>query len=174
MSVASFSAFQPWKKLLYIRQDYPDNYVDESFLEQMQKNVNVRTHYYWTVAHRTCAVTQHISSIMVFTAIFVHLYSGLLSPTTLLMITAVSVFIGYAIWDIIVFRQRLKTTIYRGRIFKSAALLFAILVGLTPILKTLTKEISSDTVWTLTVMMILANLVFHDYSAQDVLRVRYW
>lgn len=27
-----------WKKLLYVRQAYPDNYVDHTFLEEMQKN----------------------------------------------------------------------------------------------------------------------------------------
>ena len=29
---------QPWQKILYIKQDYPDNYVDASFLKQMKKN----------------------------------------------------------------------------------------------------------------------------------------
>ena len=29
---------KPWRKILYEIQDYPDNYVDESFLEQLRKN----------------------------------------------------------------------------------------------------------------------------------------
>ena len=29
---------KPWRKILYERQDYPDNYVDASFLEEMKKN----------------------------------------------------------------------------------------------------------------------------------------
>ncbi len=28
----------PWQKLLYVKQDYPDNYVDDTFLEELQKN----------------------------------------------------------------------------------------------------------------------------------------
>lgn len=32
---------RPWRKLLYIKQDYPDNYVDHTFLEEMQKNGSV-------------------------------------------------------------------------------------------------------------------------------------
>ena len=31
---------KPWKKILYEEQDYPDNYVDESFLDELKKNGN--------------------------------------------------------------------------------------------------------------------------------------
>lgn len=27
-----------WRKILYEEQDYPDNYVDASFLDEMRKN----------------------------------------------------------------------------------------------------------------------------------------
>lgn len=29
---------QPWRKLLYVKQDYPDDHVDDTFLEELQKN----------------------------------------------------------------------------------------------------------------------------------------
>ena len=29
---------QKWKKLLYEQQEYEDNYVDSSFLDEMKKN----------------------------------------------------------------------------------------------------------------------------------------
>ena len=29
-----------WRKILYEEQDYPDNYVDESFLDELKKNGN--------------------------------------------------------------------------------------------------------------------------------------
>ena len=35
------SAPSPWRKLLYIKQNYPDNHVDHTFLEEMQKNSTV-------------------------------------------------------------------------------------------------------------------------------------
>jgi phosphatidylinositol glycan class C protein len=31
----------PWRKLLYVKQDYPDNYVDDTFLDALQKNGNL-------------------------------------------------------------------------------------------------------------------------------------
>ncbi|KAI9105018.1 phosphatidylinositol N-acetylglucosaminyltransferase subunit C [Phlyctochytrium arcticum] len=161
-----------WQKLLYIQQDYPDNYVDDSFLEEMKKNVNVRQHHYWTVVHRTTAVSQQISSVLIFVAVFVHLYTGMTSPRNLIGLSFGALAVGYVIWDFCTFRGRLKWH-NRFRIFRSSFIILLVLVLLTPILTTLTKEISSDTVWALTVMMILANLVFHDYTSRDVIKVRF-
>jgi hypothetical protein len=42
---------QPWRKLLYVRQDYPDNYVDSTFLEEMKKNGKMRSRQDVTMIH---------------------------------------------------------------------------------------------------------------------------
>ena len=36
--IAMMKRKKSWRKILYERQDYPDNYVDASFLEEMKKN----------------------------------------------------------------------------------------------------------------------------------------
>lgn len=28
----------PWQKLLWVKQNYPDNYVDSTFLDELQRN----------------------------------------------------------------------------------------------------------------------------------------
>ncbi|KAJ2794749.1 glycosylphosphatidylinositol anchor biosynthesis, partial [Coemansia guatemalensis] len=75
---------RPWRKLLYIQQDYADDYVDDTFLMELQKNANVRMYDYSTVAMQTTVVTQHISSIVVFIAVFINLYQGDLTGGLLL------------------------------------------------------------------------------------------
>ncbi|KAJ2826745.1 glycosylphosphatidylinositol anchor biosynthesis, partial [Coemansia erecta] len=75
---------RPWRKLLYIPQDYPDDYVDNTFLMELQKNANVRMYNYSTVVMQTTVVTQHISSIAVFIAVFINLYRGALTGNLLL------------------------------------------------------------------------------------------
>lgn len=90
---------KPWKKLLYIKQDYPDNYVDKSFLEEMQKNVNVQIYRYWDVVLESLAISQHFSSIIIFIAIFIHLYANNMSASNLLTIGTISTSIGFAVWD---------------------------------------------------------------------------
>ncbi|KAI8927659.1 phosphatidylinositol N-acetylglucosaminyltransferase subunit C [Entophlyctis helioformis] len=119
-----------WRKLLYIRQDYPDNYVDNSFLKQMKKNVNVRQLSYWDVVSETFRVSQQLSVIMVFVAVFIHLHEGVV-------------------------------------------LFFTMLLGLTPILKNLTKDISTDSIWFMTILMLLANLLFHDYGSSTSTHTRF-
>lgn len=32
----------PWQKLLWVKQNYPDNYVDSTFLDELQRNGKIR------------------------------------------------------------------------------------------------------------------------------------
>lgn len=59
------------------------------------------------------------------------------------------------------------------KIFKGAVLFFLTLLGLTPILKTLTEKTSLDTIWALTVILFLANLAFHDYGSGNRRNIKY-
>lgn len=47
---------------------------------------------------------------------------------------------------------------------KSAAIVGLLLFGSSPILKTLTQETSSDTIWVLVVLLFITNCLLHDYS----------
>ena len=44
---------------------------------------------------------------------------------------------------------------------------------MTPILKNLTKDISTDSIWSLTMMMLAANLLFHNYSSSPFAHTRF-
>jgi hypothetical protein len=54
-------------------------------------------------------------------------------------------------------QQRLTTA-------KSAALIYAALLGLSPILKSLTRSTTSDSIWALSTWLLLMNVAFFDYS----------
>lgn len=53
--------------------------------------------------------------------------------------------------------QRLSTA-------KSAALIYCALLGLSPILKSLTKSTTSDSIWAMSCWLILTNIFFFDYG----------
>lgn len=53
--------------------------------------------------------------------------------------------------------QRLSTA-------KSAALIYCALLGLSPILKSLTQSTSSDSIWAMSCWLILTNIFFFDYG----------
>lgn len=68
------SSSPKWQKLLYIKQNFPDNHVDTaSFLKLMKRNSNVRPLKYWKVVGESGRVTQQISVIFIFLALYIHL-----------------------------------------------------------------------------------------------------
>ncbi|KAG5462728.1 MAG: LOW QUALITY PROTEIN: phosphatidylinositol N-acetylglucosaminyltransferase-domain-containing protein [Olpidium bornovanus] len=157
----------PWRKLLYIKQNYPDNHVDVTFLEEMQKNVNVRSYKYWEVVCDTGVIVQQISSIVVFVAIFIYLYFEVLLPITLTTIGTTLTGAGYVFWDLSSRKADPSFEHKRKKVAKGALLFSLTLLGLSPILKTLTKDSSSDSIWALAVCLFLANLLFHDYRSSN-------
>lgn len=56
---------------------------------------------------------------------------------------------------------------------KTGILIFAILLGFSPILKTLTDKTSSDTIYALTVIFFIGNLFLHDYSGKITKNIRF-
>ncbi|KAG0200617.1 hypothetical protein BGX28_006349 [Mortierella sp. GBA30] len=166
----------PWRKLLYVKQDYPDNYVDDTFLEELQKNANVRHYEYWSVVLESTIITQHISSIVIFVAVFIYQYQmdqKELSSHGLISIGTAGTAIGYGFWDWSNTMLTPDSNFQRRKIFKGAVLFFLTLLGLTPILKTLTDQTSDDTIWALTVLLFLANLAFHDYGSGNRRNIKY-
>ncbi|KAJ1834184.1 glycosylphosphatidylinositol anchor biosynthesis [Coemansia sp. RSA 2711] len=165
---------RPWRKLLYIQQDYPDDYVDETFLMELKKNANVRMYNYTTVALQTTVVTQHLSSIMVFIAVFINLYRGTLTGSALLWCSTVTAVLGIISWDLLSLTLRTPVQrIIRFGTIKAAVLFALLLFGLSPILRTLTEDTSSDTIWAMTVIFFCVNLAFHDYSTGNLTNIRF-
>jgi phosphatidylinositol glycan class C protein len=126
-----------WKKILYQKQEFEDNYVDSSFLNLMQKNVNVKELQYWEVVVSTCRITQQTSTIVMF-----------LNKSFLFQLFCIT----------------FCTCLVPKRYWISGILFSTVLVFMTPILKDLTRDISGDTIIWMTIGMFLINLLFHDYD----------
>ncbi|KAL4210743.1 phosphatidylinositol N-acetylglucosaminyltransferase [Rhizopus microsporus] len=156
----------PWQKLLWVKQNYPDNYVDDTFLDELQRNVNVITYDYWATVYESGVITQQISSVIIFIALFIYLQSNVMSGHYLIWAGSLSTGAGYIFWDLIMLKTRNDYEFKRQRVVKSAFFFFITLLGLSPILKTLTEKISDDTIWALTVICFLIHVLFHDYSTQ--------
>ncbi|KAJ1968414.1 glycosylphosphatidylinositol anchor biosynthesis [Dimargaris xerosporica] len=193
---ASPATKRPWRKLLYVKQDYPDNYVDESFLENLQKNVNFQSYDYGTLIQESTVITNHVSSVLVFVAVFIQLYHGRLDPHVLVSVGTLATAGGVMVWEWLLAAPRdpvagttqthtdsvtLPTKpggptatavpmasmraprLYHSSLVKTAAVFFLTLLGLSPILRTLTQDISSDSIWAMSVCLFLINILFHDY-----------
>ena len=155
-----------WEKILYKEQEYPDNYVDSSFLQEMEKNVNVRPLSYWDVVWETIPVSIHTSAILFFVGIFIHLYNDLLSASLLISMSFLTCISGYFIWDFYLDGVQ-RSYANRAKILSSSIILTIIIMGLSPLLKTLTRDISSDSLWAMTMFMLIGNAAFHDYTCPN-------
>jgi len=162
-----------WQKLLYIQQDYPDNYVDETFLEELQKNVNVHTYKYWTLVRESSVISQHLSSMIIFIGVFIHLYNENLTENTLIFSSTSLLVILFFIWAFKMKDIDQRFIVNKLGMVKTGILLFAILLSFSPILKTLTEKTSSDTIYALTVIFFIGNVILHDYSGKITKNIRF-
>lgn len=193
-----------WKKLLYLKQPYPDNHVDSSFLELMRRNTNVSVKLYSKTVMEASRVTQQLSVAFLFLRFFLYLkfsVSGLgmsdwkvmtmtgmindqwesitsnasleliFTSTTnvlaLFLIGFTSTVCTIAIstqWTSI--RTNLNSTT-----LSNAAVFSMVLIGLTPILKNLTRDVSDDSLFAFTAFLLCWNLLLCDYGEGGGARV---
>ncbi|XP_053326056.1 phosphatidylinositol N-acetylglucosaminyltransferase subunit C [Spea bombifrons] len=155
-----------WKKVLYERQPFPDNYVDQSFLEELRKNIYVRHYRYWSVVFESAVVIQQLCSVCVFCVIWWYMDQDLLSPLRLFGVGLAFTLLGYLLFDAVDHGSGRKDN---GRTrwddLKSSLVFLAFTYGFSPVLKTLTESISTDTIYAMSVLMLLGHLVFFDYGA---------
>ncbi|KAJ3303123.1 hypothetical protein HDV03_004202 [Kappamyces sp. JEL0829] len=127
----------------------------------MKKNTNVKPLKYWSVVALSCRVTQQISVVLLFIALYLHLSTSEIDHVAVTGVALAVSLTLYAIYTLL--QPRRQASI--GSTLASSFLFCAVLLFLTPILKNLTADISTDSIWALTVLMLLANLLFHNYDS---------
>lgn len=65
----------PWKKLLYLKQPYPDNYTDVSFLSQLKRNTTVAKYSYFQLVDDFILIVFYISCILLVDLMFIGIYA---------------------------------------------------------------------------------------------------
>ncbi|NXA34136.1 PIGC acetylglucosaminyltransferase, partial [Eudromia elegans] len=152
-----------WQKVLYERQPFPDNYVDQRFLAELRKNVRARRYQYRAVVFASGAVAQQLCSVCVFVVAWWYLDAGLLSPHGLFGAGLLASLLGYGLFHAVGAGQRRARTCWAD--LKSTVVFVAFTYGFSPVLKTLTESISTDTIYAMSAFMLLGHLIFFDYGA---------
>ncbi|KAA8915229.1 hypothetical protein TRICI_002586 [Trichomonascus ciferrii] len=151
---------KPWRKLLWVKQPYPDNYVDVSFLSQLKRNTNVRPYSYWTLTADSSVILLHLTSVALFGETFVGIYNRGWNPGWIVSCSTVLTVAGVVVWDLLNPKGRHD----RATTLKSSFLILFTILALSPVLKSLTQSTSSDSIWSLACWLCFANICFHDYS----------
>ncbi|PRW60685.1 phosphatidylinositol N-acetylglucosaminyltransferase [Chlorella sorokiniana] len=150
---------RPWRKVLYERQPHGDAYTAESFLEELVVNATVPQRDYATVAWSTLVVDQQLASVAIVGSASFQLYRGGITARQLLLADLRSA--GGSAPPISASGLLDWRQIADGA--SSLAALAAATGLLSPLLGTLTENVSSDSIIACACLLLLAHLYLHDY-----------
>lgn len=118
----------------------------------------------------TTHLTQHLSSVTIFVTAFIGIYTNRLAPSALALSSSLVTILAYIFWDFTSHQSKLVNT---PRTVKSAGLIFFTLLGLSPVLKSLTESTASDSIWALSVGLFCAEIIAHDYSSASWKNIKF-
>eukprot|EP00474_Spongospora_subterranea_P001691 CRZ02149.1 hypothetical protein [Spongospora subterranea] len=157
---------KPWRRILYERQDYPDNFVDDTFLSLLITNANVQNPTFGSLVFDSLAITQEISIAGIFLSVFWTVLRRTFSADFLVALDVFLILFGSAL-KIALDSNFDARSINIGDGFGKLLDLFkflGILLGLSPVLMTLTSAYSDDTIWALNLVLCTTHVFLHDYT----------
>ncbi|KAM5476914.1 glycosylphosphatidylinositol anchor biosynthesis [Microsporum audouinii] len=89
-----------WKKLLWVKQSYPDNYTDtETFLDHLQRNPRLQPYDFWPLVADFTVIVQHVCSVIIFVCCFTVIFQERVSPITVVSCGSICTILGWVVWD---------------------------------------------------------------------------
>jgi phosphatidylinositol glycan class C protein len=91
---------KPWKKLLWVKQQFPDNYTDEqTFLEHLERNPRLQPYEFWPLVADFTVIVQHLCSVIIFVCCFVFIFQERISPISVVSVGSFGTILGWIFWD---------------------------------------------------------------------------
>lgn len=144
-----------WKKLLYLRQPYPDNYTDASFLDQLKRNTTVAQYSKSKLINDFSLIAFYGSLLLLVNVNFSAIYLGLWPAH---IPTLVSSMLSVVFLALSQSRASGRTLLKLYIVFSMLLLVFS------PALRSLTQSTSLDLIWALSFILTCVNVVCHDYA----------
>ncbi|KAL0937612.1 phosphatidylinositol:udp-c transferase pig-c [Colletotrichum truncatum] len=89
-----------WKKLMWVKQSYPDNYTDQAtFLESLQRNPRLQPYDFWPLVADSTVIVQHVCSVIVFIVCFVLIFQERVSPVSIVSCGSLATCLGWLLWE---------------------------------------------------------------------------
>ena len=143
-----------FEKVLFRPQPYPDNYTDKKvFLDSLQRNTNIHVYRFLECMKQAQFPLQQISCSVSF--VLLHFSEINVSDLHLGVISLVTI-LGY-----------LSIAGFSSREIKTVIIFDGFLLGLAPIIQTLTRTISDDTIYAMTAVCLFVNFCLHDYTSTN-------
>lgn len=154
-----------WKKILWKKQPYDDNYVDASFLSQLRTNATASFPTWAFIMLSSLSIGQKLSIVLLFVATFAQLHMGLLSSSTLIWLSTLTTLILACMGCRV---QMQSDRYHKGKsithsISSIVVLIFA-LQALSPVVRTFSETTTDGSVWACAAILFGGHLAFADYS----------
>lgn len=154
-----------WRKVLYDKQQYPDNYIDEKrFLESLQANVlpaPLSSSISFIIG--TTVIFQQLSIVAIFVAVYKYVMIKTITLKGLISLDLTALLFGY-ITEVFLTEKSGNSTAPKILSIQAFVIIGVCLRIAAPILQTLTSSFSDDTINALSIFFTIAHLIFHDYS----------
>lgn len=150
-----------WRRNLYENCGLPDNYTDDTFLEQLRKNIKSNNVTLLEAITLGANISIQLSIVTIFVLIFIWLNKEWTTPNIIFILGAILTVIGYIVYSF-------KVSYTCKRLIEDLRTVLVFLMFgyiLSPILKTLTETISTDTIYAMTILMFLTHLIFNKYGS---------
>jgi phosphatidylinositol N-acetylglucosaminyltransferase subunit C len=160
--------FQPkWRKVAYGERQpgYDDNYTDESFLEEMVTNANAVKRDLLKVMVDSVPISQYLCIVTLVVSTWTLTLNMVIDEADLLKLDVGLMLVGFSV-------LLLATCPFSAQLLSKYVLNISFFISglyvLAPIYHTLTRSISSDSIWALAVSLLLVHLFLHDYSSSTI------
>ncbi|AFR99001.1 phosphatidylinositol glycan, class C [Cryptococcus neoformans C23] len=164
-----------WEKVLWRSQPYPDNYVPPDFLSELNDILPRPRPPFYSLLLACLPISQHISIIAVFLAIFVALLEERVTPEAVGWGCVLGGISGWAIWTWGWGRwgpkQPQDPLIPTPTPLRTLILPPLLLSLLSPVLGTLTSATTSDSIWPLAGGLGFVHLLLVDFRTGEDVRV---
>lgn len=153
-----------WQKNLYENYGLPDNYTDSSFLEQLRKNIKPNNVTLIEAITFGASVCIQLNIVILFVIIFIWLNKEWTSPNIIFISGVICTVFGYFIFCL----KEPNTLTKLTKDLRTVLIFLTFGYILSPVLKTLTETISTDTIYAMTILMFLVHLIFSKYGSLQI------
>lgn len=156
-----------WRKVAYggMQPGYDDNHTDESFLEDMIMNANVVKRNFFKVMLDSVSISQYLCIAALVIIVWIQTLNSAINETYLLFLDAGLLGLGFSI--IFLTTSQLSFHLFLHYLLKISFFISGLYI-LAPVYHTLTRSISSDSIWALSVSLLLIHLFLHDFSGYTI------
>lgn len=154
---------QKWRKVAYggMQPGFDDNHTDDSFLEAMVTNANVVKRDLFQVVLNSVSISQYLCIVALVVLVWNYTLNSTISYNSLLVLDVILLGSGFLI--LLLTGEMISMKMLCQYVLNISYFIIG-LYALSPIYHTLTRSISSDSIWALTAMLIVLHLFLHDYT----------